>query len=137
MLKLGLKLYSNQLKRYRDEVIKLIDNNKFAYIELFVHPDSLEYLNGWKDFKKEFDLKFTLHAPHFSNGVNLADKDFEKRNNDIGQARFKLLVKQNELGKDMFKFDILNTVMATWSAAGESPLRPAVCFDMKGNFYEF
>lgn len=83
MLNLGLKLYSNQLKRYRDEVIKLIENNKFSYIELFVHPDSLEYLNGWKDFKKEFDLKFTLHAPHFSNGVNLADRDFENRNIEV------------------------------------------------------
>lgn len=83
MVNIGLKLYSNQLDRYRSEVIKLIENGKFSYIELFVHPDSLEYLKGWKDFKNEFNLEFTLHAPHFSNGVNLADKDFEKRNIDV------------------------------------------------------
>lgn len=83
MINLGLKLFSNQLERYGSEVIKLIEENKFAYIELFVLPDSVEYLKGWKNFKEEFNLKFTLHAPHFSNGVNLADRDYEKRNIEV------------------------------------------------------
>lgn len=83
MVNLGLKLYSDQLERYKSEVIKLIEDKKFNYIELFVHPDSLNYLKGWIEFKKEFNLQFTLHAPHFSNGVNLADKDFEKRNVEV------------------------------------------------------
>ncbi|MBR1753353.1 hypothetical protein IJ732_00830 [bacterium] len=83
MLNLGLKLYSNQLERYREEVINLFNDNKFGYIELLVYPDSLEDLNGWKCFKKEFNLDFTLHAPHFSHGVNLADKDFENRNVEV------------------------------------------------------
>lgn len=82
-LHLGLKLFSNQLNRYREETIKLLEKNKFSYIELFVFPDSDEDLTGWKNFKEEFSLNFTLHAPHFSNGVNLADKDFEKRNIEV------------------------------------------------------
>ena len=40
-------------------------------------------MKGWKELKKEFSLNFTLHAPHFSNGVNLADKDLEKRNIEV------------------------------------------------------
>ena len=86
-----IKLYSNQLDRYKEEVIKLIENNKFSYIELFVHPDSIETLNGWRNFKKDFSLDFTLHAPHFSNGVNLAEKDYEKRNVEVYEQvkRFK------------------------------------------------
>jgi len=83
MKSLGLKLYSNQLDLYRNEIIKLHENNKFSYIELFVYPDSLKYLNLWKGFKEEFSIYFTLHAPHFSNGVNLADSAFERRNREV------------------------------------------------------
>jgi sugar phosphate isomerase/epimerase len=83
MVNLGLKLYSNQLERYKEETITLIEKNKFSYIELFVYPDSIEVLKDWKAFKSEFKLNFTLHAPHFSNGVNLADKDLEARNIEV------------------------------------------------------
>lgn len=83
MINLGLKLYSNQLEKYQNEVVELIENEKFKYIELFVFPDSLEHLKDWRKFKLKYNLNFTLHAPHFSNGVNLSDKNLENRNVEV------------------------------------------------------
>ncbi len=74
-LRLGLKLFSHQLTQYRDEAIELLKTNKVSYIELFVFPGHLQYLNDWAEFQRQYNIDFTIHAPHSSQDVNLGLKD--------------------------------------------------------------
>jgi len=82
-LRLGFKMYSDELGKYENEVFKILKQNLFSYIELFVNPNSLEYLAGWKEFKNKINLPFTLHAPHSIYNINLADKNQEEFNRKI------------------------------------------------------
>lgn len=75
-MKLGLKLWSNNTDNYLFEAEKLYKQNIFDYIELYVVPNTIETIFKWKDL----DIPFTLHAPHFAHGVNLAKKDNEEFN---------------------------------------------------------
>lgn len=77
-MKLGLKLWSNNTDAYLSEAKKLYSQNVFDYIELYIVPDTLETIPKWK----KLNIPFTLHAPHFVNGVNLADNTKEKYNID-------------------------------------------------------
>lgn len=72
-MKLGLKLFSQQLEQYKKEAIDLLNKKKVSYIELFVFPGHLNYLKDWENFQKEYNIHFTIHAPHSSQGVNLGD----------------------------------------------------------------
>ena len=56
-MKIGIKQFSNQLESYKDDILAFKKENLFDYLELFVFPGH------------------TIHAPHFSQGCNLADKD--------------------------------------------------------------
>lgn len=68
-MKLGLKLWSINTDHYYQEAKRLYKQGVFDYIELYVVPNTLEHIVKWK----ELDIPFTLHAPHFMHGVNLAE----------------------------------------------------------------
>ncbi|MBR1680791.1 sugar phosphate isomerase/epimerase [bacterium] len=79
-MRVGIKQFSDQLEQYREDLIKYKD--KYDYIELYVYPEKTDMLQGWSDLKNKYDIKFSIHAPHFSQHVNLADKsyfDFNKK----------------------------------------------------------
>lgn len=78
-MKLGLKLWSNNTDSYLKEADKLYKQGIYDYIELYVVPDTLETIENWK----KLDIPFTLHAPHFAHGVNLAKKENENTNFEI------------------------------------------------------
>lgn len=82
-MKLGLKLWSVNTDFYLDEAKKLYEDGFFDYIELYVVPKTLETLDKWKTLKSESNIPFTLHAPHFMHGVNLAIADKEKFNHSV------------------------------------------------------
>jgi len=73
--KIGLKLWSSN-KNYVIEAQRLFDNGNCHYIELFVEPGTLDScVEIWKVLK----IPFIIHAPHFTQGVNLAKaENFEQ-----------------------------------------------------------
>lgn len=73
MRKLGLKLYSVN-DNYIEQAIKLYQETKFQFIELYIVPGSYEqYGTLWKDLYKKYKIHFVLHAAHFMAGVDLGD----------------------------------------------------------------
>lgn len=81
--KLGLKLWSINTDNYLYEAIRLFENGFFDYIELYIVPDNIDKLKNWQIAKKNHNIPFTLHAPHFMHGINLADKEKETFNMKI------------------------------------------------------
>lgn len=77
-MKLGLKLWSTNSNYYFEEAKRLYEQGIYDYIELYIVPGSLATLSKWKTLK----IPFTLHAPHFIHGVNLADPAKEKYNTE-------------------------------------------------------
>lgn len=75
-MRLGLKLWSNNTEVYLTEAKKLYEQGIYDYIELYVVPVTLETISKWK----KLEIPFTLHAPHFAHGVNLAKKESEEFN---------------------------------------------------------
>ena len=75
-MRIGVKQFSDKLQFFKDALIKMYEENDFDYVELFVHPANMEYLSGWVKLKSEYNIPFSIHAPHFSQGCNLADKSF-------------------------------------------------------------
>ena len=67
----GLKLHSTNVDNYCVEIKKLYEQRIFDYIELFAIPNNLETIEKWK----KFDIPYIIHAPYFSYGFNLADKE--------------------------------------------------------------
>lgn len=84
-MNLGLKLWSNNTDFYFDEAKKFFQKGFYNYIELYVVPNTLETIEKWKTLNTELKIPFTLHAPHFAHGVNLAKKENEKTNLEIFQ----------------------------------------------------
>lgn len=80
-MKLGIKQFSNNLEPYKSDIIKYKD--KYDYIELYVYPNQMEMLPEWLDLKETYDLKFSIHAPHFSQGVNLAEESYFEHNKEV------------------------------------------------------
>ncbi len=78
-MKLGLKLWSINTDYYLQEAKKLYKEGWFDYIELYVVPNTLDTIQKWKTL----NIPFTLHAPHFIHGINLADKEKENYNIDV------------------------------------------------------
>lgn len=78
-MKLGLKLWSTNTASYFEEAKRLYEQGVFDYVELYVVPETLPTIQKWKTL----DIPFTLHAPHFAHGVNLAEKEFERGNRKI------------------------------------------------------
>lgn len=72
---LGFKMYSDELKKFEKEAVEFYNKKNCQYIELFVNPGNMQYLQEWQDFKKNYDIPITLHAPHSVFNMNFADKD--------------------------------------------------------------
>ncbi len=68
---IGLKLWSSNTDYYFQIAQELYKENIFDFIELYIEPSTTQYISKWATL----DIPFTLHAPHFMNGVNLADKE--------------------------------------------------------------
>lgn len=79
-MKLGLKLWSTNTGAYFDEAQKLYRQGFFDYIELYVVPDTTRTIEKWKILEDGYGIPLALHAPHFMNGVNLADSSKEEYN---------------------------------------------------------
>lgn len=79
MYKIGLKLWSTNIDSYFDEAKRLYQEGLFDYIELYVVPETIDTIDKWKSI----NVPFTLHAPHFAHGVNLALQDREEFNRKI------------------------------------------------------
>lgn len=81
-MKIGLKLWSTDTEFYLEEARKLYKQGWFDYIELYIVPNTLSTIEKWKSLKKD-NIPFTLHAPHFVHGFNLADASMKKSNLEI------------------------------------------------------
>jgi len=81
--KLGLKLWSINTDNYLYEAIRLFENGFFDYIELYMVPDNIDKLKNWQIAKKNHNIPFTLHAPHFMHGFNLAKSECKEKNYKI------------------------------------------------------
>lgn len=80
-MKIGIKQFANNLEAYKENLIKYKD--LYDYIELYVYPDKMEELPKWAELKEKYGIKFTIHAPHFSQGINLAEKSYFEYNKKI------------------------------------------------------
>ncbi len=80
MLITGLKVYSINFNYIRDAV-RFYEAGLYQYIELYSVPHSYEkYIKIWKNL----GIPFVIHAPHYSDGINLAKK--ENRINNLALA---------------------------------------------------
>ena len=80
MINFGLKLWSTN-NFYIREAVRLWENNLFQYIELFTVPFSFDENHlYWKDLKEKYNIPFVIHAPHYTQGLNLADKAEQESN---------------------------------------------------------
>ncbi len=75
-MRIGIKQFSDRLEQYKEDIIKFNEQGLFDYLELYVHPGQMDKLQSWVNLKNKYNIKFTLHAPHFSQGCNLADKSY-------------------------------------------------------------
>lgn len=74
--KIGLKLWSTN-DFYVKPARELYEKGYFDYIELYSYPGSFkDYHTMWK----KMGVPFNIHAPHFSEGMNLAKKENENKN---------------------------------------------------------
>lgn len=85
MYKLGLKLYSTNTGAYFEEAERLYKEGYCDYVEIYVVPDSLDTLAKWETL----EIPFTIHAPHFGHGFNLAFPENMKYNLELyHQAKY-------------------------------------------------
>ena len=82
-MKIGIKQFSNKFDFYKDFLIEYWEKQYFNYAELFVAPNQSDYLPLWYELKNKYGINYTIHAPHFSQGVNLADKELFEHNKEI------------------------------------------------------
>lgn len=79
MNRYGLKLWSTN-KGLIKEAIELYREKYCDYIELYALNDTyVSTINHWK----KLDIPFTIHAPHFGNGLNLSRKEMSFSNKKI------------------------------------------------------
>lgn len=76
---IGLKLWSINTDYYLKAAKELYALGIFDYIELYYVPNTLDTLPKWQ----ELEIPYTIHAPHFMHGVNLADKNKEEINRAV------------------------------------------------------
>lgn len=70
-MRLGLKLRSTDISLISD-ARKLWEKGIYGYIELYIIPNSYkETIKKWKPL----NIKFVIHAPHSSHGINFAQAD--------------------------------------------------------------
>jgi deoxyribonuclease-4 len=83
-MQIGLKIWSTN-DYYIESAIDLFKKNIFDYIELYMVPESLEYLRLWK----ALEIPYVLHAPHSLSGLNPSLRTNE-------EANFKLISELQE-----------------------------------------
>ena len=80
MNKRGLKLWSINTDYYFYDALRLYESGIFDYIELYAVANSLEHLQKWKIMKKNHNIPFIIHCPHFAHGFNLAKAEKSESN---------------------------------------------------------
>lgn len=78
-MKAGLKLWSNNADTYLEEAQRLFQIGACSYLELYVVPGTLNYLDVWKGL----DIPFAIHCPHSVHGFNLANPELESHNKEV------------------------------------------------------
>ena len=78
-MKAGLKLWSTNFTNYFQEALSLYERGLYSYIELYVVPDSLVFIDDWKKLK----IPFTIHCPHSAHGFNLAKSELRRHNQSL------------------------------------------------------
>lgn len=78
-LNLGLKLW-NTNQNYIKSAKELYEKNIYDYIELYITPNSIEFLPMWQELRQKTGIKFAIHAPHYSSGFDFSSKKKEKSN---------------------------------------------------------
>jgi len=97
MLRLGLKLGSTN-SNYIDDAVRFYENGLYDYIELYAVPGSYgEYFHLWKSLR----IPIIVHAPHYGNGLNLADIRQREQNSILIEEMLKFA---DELKSDTIIF---------------------------------
>jgi sugar phosphate isomerase/epimerase len=95
MFDFGLKLWSTN-DNYIDEVISLYKENIYTYIELYTFPDSYKkYIDLWINLQSKYKIPFVVHAPHWKEGMNLAQKKHADKNRKLAEETYKFADKLN------------------------------------------
>lgn len=79
MYRLGLKLWSKDVDRI-SQAERLFEKQGFDFIELYALPGS--YKKGVEDWHR-MKFPFKIHAPHWREGFNLAQKNKETQNLEL------------------------------------------------------
>ncbi len=72
-MEIGLKVWSINLD-YLESINYIVANRLCDYIELYVVPGTIKYIDFWK----QFNIKYVLHAPTTLHGLNPADGMIDK-----------------------------------------------------------
>ena len=91
--KIGLKLWSLN-ENYISPARELFELGVYDYIELYAVPNSLNMISKWKSLAKDCGVKFAIHAPHFSSGLDFSNPN--KLNDNLNLCE-EVKVYQNEL----------------------------------------
>ncbi|MEE3705188.1 TIM barrel protein [Campylobacter sp. CX2-8023-23] len=70
--KIGLKLWSLN-ENYISPAKELFERGVYDYIELYAVPNSLDMIAKWKSLARNCGVKFAIHAPHFSSGLDFSN----------------------------------------------------------------
>ena len=70
--KIGLKLWSLN-ENYISPARELFVLGVCDCIALYVVPNSLNMISKWKSLAKDCGVKFAIHAPHFSSGLDFSN----------------------------------------------------------------
>lgn len=87
MSKIGLKVWSGNTF-YEEEIDRLSKIKALDYIEIYVEPHSLEYIDFWK--RKNFPC--VIHCPHSMHGFNLSIKNNESKNRLLFNEAFNYFI---------------------------------------------
>lgn len=82
-MKLGLKLWSRNVDYYLEAAKPLFEKGAFSFIELYTLPNTFQHISKWLSLKKDYNIPFALHLPHFAHGFNLSLQEAEDRNRQI------------------------------------------------------
>ncbi len=76
MFELGLKLWINN-ENYINEAISLFEQGIYQYLELYIIAETNDsHVSLWKDL----NIPLIVHAPHYMDGLNLAQKEHKVNN---------------------------------------------------------
>ncbi len=83
-MKIGLKLWSQNIDHYLHEAARLYEKGTFHYIELYAAPGTTNLIPHWA----ALGIPFTVHCAHSAHGFNLADPEKAAENlRHFGEAQ--------------------------------------------------